>query len=70
MKNTAYPSILRAGPGEIRLIRIHPGRWSNQIRCDLLHDTLSSPHPYPALSYVWGSPKSTCPIILSSQVST
>ncbi|KAE8365198.1 heterokaryon incompatibility protein-domain-containing protein [Aspergillus caelatus] len=40
----------------IRLIIIHPGSYSDHIRCDIRLATLAdSPPPYYALSHVWGS---------------
>jgi hypothetical protein len=40
---------------EIRLIKLLPGQWTEDIQCQLVYDSLSNVRPYKALSYVWGS---------------
>jgi hypothetical protein len=45
------------GLGQIRLLRINPGKWSEPITCSILHAPLEgkgSRH-YEALSYAWGN---------------
>lgn len=57
-------STLREGPAfEIRVVAIQPGRWSDEIRCDLFHTTLGEDDqlPYQALSYAWGLPSRPSP---------
>lgn len=51
---------------EIRLLRIHPGKWDDTIHCDLEHVRLDDdPKPkYVALSYTWGTSTDTVPIQL------
>src|ERR1051326_5608692 len=46
----------------IRLIELLPGRWDDNICCDLYLATLSDKPRYRALSYVWGSQKNMQPI--------
>jgi hypothetical protein len=41
---------------EIRLISLQPGRWNDQITCELTNVPLDASR-YRALSYVWGSQK-------------
>jgi hypothetical protein len=51
-------------PGQIRLIRLLPGAWTDPIQCELfedVHDTTK----YEALSYVWGSQNVTTSIFLN-----
>lgn len=36
----------------LRLLRVHPGRSKDRIRCDFVHSTFQSPS-YEALSYTW-----------------
>jgi hypothetical protein len=49
---------------DIRLIRLSPGRWTDPIRCELLHTSLSANSKYHALPYVWGSKAVTRNILL------
>lgn len=39
-----------------RLLRIHPGRHDDPLRCDLIPKALDEAPTYTALSYVWGDP--------------
>lgn len=59
--------------GNIRLIRILPGQFSDPIQGELILCSLSDHPSYEALSYTWGDPESTCPIAIngsSLQVTT
>src|SRR2546423_4132352 len=49
---------------EIRLLSILPGKWTDEIRCELRRFSLDSRPRYEALSYTWGDPSDTRPIIL------
>jgi hypothetical protein len=49
---------------EIRLLKILPDRWSAGIRCDLDIVSLDEEPAYTALSYVWGNPHDTVPIVV------
>jgi hypothetical protein len=60
----AYPSTLPLARDEIRLLRLLPGTWRDDILCELVNDTLGSVRPYHALSYVWGSAAKTKTILL------
>jgi hypothetical protein len=51
-------------PGEIRLIRLLPGKWTDPVRCELFEELLGTTR-YEALSYVWGSKNVTRPIFLN-----
>ncbi|ORY02571.1 hypothetical protein BCR34DRAFT_636035, partial [Clohesyomyces aquaticus] len=42
-------------PQEIRVLIIHPGTGSDDIRCDLEYVLLSNETRFEALSYAWGS---------------
>jgi hypothetical protein len=68
MANVFYPGTLLLGANEIRLVKLLPGHWGDEIRCKLLYDPLWSIRPYHSLSYVWGSPRITRPILLDGYV--
>ncbi|KAI0454981.1 heterokaryon incompatibility protein-domain-containing protein [Xylaria acuta] len=46
-------------PNEFRLLELLPGRADEDICCVLTHESLLHHPPYFAVSYTWGSPKST-----------
>ena len=48
--------------GGMRLLRLLPGKFSEDIRCELLTTRRSEEPSYEALSYVWGDHKITEPI--------
>lgn len=50
---------------EIRLITLRSGRWSDKINCQLFHVQLANKPIYKALSYAWGSPRATRPILVN-----
>jgi hypothetical protein len=51
---------------QIRVVRLLPGTWTEEIRCELsVADTEVA--KYRALSYVWGSPRVTRPIRLDGR---
>jgi hypothetical protein len=52
-EDVEYPG-RRLQPGNIRLIRLVPGDWTDPIRCESLESNLLSAE-YQALSYVWGA---------------
>jgi len=53
---------------EIRLLELRPAeQFSDQIRCRLLKAVLSKPPSYEALSYAWGDPKDTIPIVVNGR---
>src|SRR4051812_19594111 len=58
-----------SGKGNIRLLTIHPGQWSEEMRCTLSHHVLGEEMrlQYSALSYAWGSPKVTDKILLNGE---
>jgi hypothetical protein len=60
-----YSSPLREGM--FRLVTLCAGSQSERIRCRLTESLLSSPTPYNALSYVWGSTRDPGRILLDSQ---
>ena len=62
----AYPGTLSLAQDEIRLIRLLRGSWTDDIRCELVYDTLTKVRPYHAVSYVWGSPKKTKTIFVDT----
>ncbi|KAF2751035.1 hypothetical protein M011DRAFT_191332 [Sporormia fimetaria CBS 119925] len=56
--STKYPGRpLRSG--QIRLVELFPGQWSDPIRCRLSYALLDDEPDYYALSYVWGPPHVT-----------
>ena len=61
-------SSLSPGDGSIRLLRLKPNRDETAvIECELLDYALESgkgTHLYEALSYVWGNPDKTVPILI------
>lgn len=52
---------------EIRLIRLLPGQWSDEVHCHLFDVHLHNNPQYEALSYVWGSAKVKRYIQLNAQ---
>ncbi|KAH6714504.1 hypothetical protein BKA61DRAFT_452466, partial [Leptodontidium sp. MPI-SDFR-AT-0119] len=49
---------------EIRILRIHPGEYSDDIECRIMHASLDNKPTFKATSYAWGDPSDTCPISL------
>ena len=52
---------------ETRLLVLEPGQNSNEIRCGLMNISLTWRARYEALSYTWGDPKITKPVICSGK---
>jgi hypothetical protein len=52
---------------EIRLLTLYPDAWNKPISCSLQIVSLDDNPSYRALSYVWGNPKITHPILLHNQ---
>ncbi|KAE8448241.1 hypothetical protein EG329_009672 [Mollisiaceae sp. DMI_Dod_QoI] len=50
---------------EIRLVKLLKGGWSDKIRCQLDQVSLDDRPAYKALSYAWGSPRATRPILVN-----
>jgi hypothetical protein len=48
----------------MRLLHIRPGKFNHDIYCELEHACLDNRPNYTALSYVWGNPEATKPIML------
>ena len=48
---------------EIRLLEIHPGAFSDKIRCSFSTTVLTEKPQYDALSYVWGENHAETPVI-------
>ena len=56
---------------EIRVLDLQPGRWTDEIVCDLRVvslDSKSSTPSYEAISYAWGNPQDTVPIKVDGKV--
>ncbi|RYP70253.1 hypothetical protein DL771_005556 [Monosporascus sp. 5C6A] len=54
-------------PTEIRIVRLYPGRFDDEVRCELEHFSLArGDASYIALSYTWGNPTVTAPIRLDN----
>ncbi|ETS86520.1 hypothetical protein PFICI_00348 [Pestalotiopsis fici W106-1] len=49
---------------QIRLLTLHPGPFDEDIRCSLNTASLKSVLQYEALSYVWGDPADTLPVVV------
>lgn len=49
----------------IRLLRVLPGSFDSEVRCEIESHPLSDSLQYTALSYRWGSPPDTCTILLN-----
>jgi hypothetical protein len=41
--------------GQIRLIKLHPGKWHDDLSCDIIHTWLGSFADYEAVSYTWAN---------------
>lgn len=74
MACNSYPGTTLLKDDEIRLIRLLPGHWEDEIRCELVHDSLKSLNSlqhgrtYHALSHVWGLPENKRPITLDGVI--
>jgi hypothetical protein len=53
------------GTNQIRVVELVPGRWNDAINCNMRTVSLDEQPSYEALSYVWGDPKDTVPIIVN-----
>lgn len=60
-------SPLKESKGEIRLLELFSGDFSEDIRCSISHATLASTLEYTALSYTWGDPKIRKAIVVDGQ---
>lgn len=66
-RNCATPKIYRkldVEKRQIRLVSILPGSWSDDVACELTIVSLDDNPSYEALSYTWGDPSDTVPILL------
>ncbi|KAK4108421.1 hypothetical protein N656DRAFT_676736, partial [Canariomyces notabilis] len=56
-------------PSEIRLLKLYQGELDDEVRCELQHVSLAATpvYDYIALSYVWGNPEITAPILLCGE---
>ena len=50
---------------EIRLVTLHPGKFGEDIQCDITVASLLENPQYEALSYVWGDATRTAPILVN-----
>lgn len=50
---------------EIRLLTLHPSQFDEDVRCSLHTISLTNGPHYEALSYVWGDPANTLPVIVN-----
>ena len=64
-KNQIYQSL--TARDETRLLILEPGQNTDQISCGLLNVSLTWRARYEALSYTWGDPKSTKPVMCSGK---
>jgi hypothetical protein len=56
---------LNSETNQIRVVELVPGRWNDAINCNMRTVSLDEQPSYEALSYVWGDPKDTVPIIVN-----
>jgi hypothetical protein len=59
---------LKMTPQEFRIVLIQPGFFSSPINCTLQHVYLKDNPSFETLSYVWGDPKDTIPIVLDGHI--
>lgn len=52
---------------QFRTIILEPGQYQDPIRCQLQVHQITSPPDYEALSYVWGDPVRSSPLILNGK---
>lgn len=52
---------------EIRLLRVAPGGWDDQVSCTLHYEPLNEEVEYVALSYTWGDPTNQVGILVNGQ---
>lgn len=69
-----YQPLSKSDKLEIRVVKLFPGNFDDEIRCELEYivlDTTSTDEnpeiPYTALSYTWGDPTKTAPIQLNGE---
>jgi Heterokaryon incompatibility protein (HET) len=56
--------VLNVEQRQIRVLTLLPGNWHDPISCELEAVSLDDDPAYFALSYAWGDPKVTLPILL------
>jgi len=49
---------------EIRLLKLHPAKNSGRVHCSIEHHSLDDQPQYVALSYTWGNPDITKPLVI------
>ncbi|KAI9148813.1 Heterokaryon incompatibility protein [Paramyrothecium foliicola] len=66
--NYSYRPLSPSDASEIRIVKLYPGKFEDDIRCELMHVSMTSEDAsYIALSYTWGSPDLTEPILLDGE---
>ena len=68
LSRTLYQTVTADGPDSIRLIHLHPGALTDELRCTLVGADLSASPRYEALSYVWGKPVFNATIVCNKEV--
>lgn len=63
-KKPDFDLALNPDTSEVRLVSILSGEWTDEIKCELNRWSLDSRPRYEALSYAWGDPNDTRPIIV------
>lgn len=53
---------------QIRVVTLLPGKWTEELKCELSVVSLENPPEYEALSYVWGEVLGRIPIRLRDQI--
>lgn len=67
MQRTSWYSELNVEAGDIRLVTLHPDQAGAIVKCSLVQVPLQQVKSYEALSYTWGDPGDTKPIILDGR---
>ena len=57
-------STLDTASRRIRLIKLQPGDWDDDIRCDVFQASLDTQPQYTALSYAWGNQNISKPLLI------
>jgi len=67
IEKESWYSELDIQAGDIRLVVLYPGKTGEPIRCSLIQESLTQVRSYEALSYTWGDPRDTKPILLNER---
>lgn len=68
LSSTLYRKVPADGAGSIRLIQLHPGSLTDELKCTVVSADLDDKPRFEALSYVWGKPVFDATIICNEDV--